>query len=73
MASITRRSSATCTGDSPKQQGVPLVPFLLEGVAEKPELFQADQLHPTAAAQPRILDNVWTALEPLLREAAATS
>ena len=38
---------------------VPLVPFLLEGVADKPELFQADQLHPTAEAQPRILDNVW--------------
>jgi acyl-CoA thioesterase I len=43
------------------------VPFLLEGVADKPGLFQADQLHPTAAAQPRILDNVWKALEPVLR------
>lgn len=48
----------------------PLVPFLLEGVAEKPELFQADQLHPTGAAQPRILDNVWKVLEPLLRKRA---
>ena len=46
---------------------VPLVPFLLEGVAEKPELFQPDQLHPTRAAQPAILDNVWKVLEPLLR------
>jgi len=49
---------------------VPIVPFLLEGVAEKPELFQPDQLHPTAAAQARILDNVWKALEPLLRKRA---
>jgi acyl-CoA thioesterase-1 len=47
---------------------VPLVPFLLEGVADKPELFQADQLHPTAAAEPRIADNVWAVLEPLLRK-----
>jgi acyl-CoA thioesterase-1 len=46
---------------------VALVPFLLDGIAEKPELFQADQLHPTAAAQPRILDTVWKTLEPLLR------
>ena len=49
---------------------VPLVPFLLEGIAEKPELFQADQLHPTAAAQPLILDTVWKSLEPLLRKRA---
>lgn len=45
---------------------VPLVPFLLDGIVEHPELFQADQLHPTAAAQPRILDNVWRTLEPVL-------
>ena len=50
---------------------VPLVPFLLDGIAEKPELFQADQLHPTAAAQPLILDTVWKSLEPLLKKPAA--
>lgn len=49
---------------------VPLVPFLLEGLADKPELFQPDQLHPTAKAQARILDNVWPALEPLMRKRA---
>ena len=49
---------------------VPLVPFLLEGLADKPELFQADQLHPTAGAQARILDNVWPTLEPLIRKRA---
>lgn len=47
---------------------VALVPFLLEGVADRPELFQADQLHPNAAAQARIADNVWPALEPLLKK-----
>lgn len=49
---------------------VPLVPFLLEGIADKPDLFLADQLHPAAAAQPRIVDNVWPVLEPLLRTRA---
>ncbi len=47
---------------------VPLVPFLLEGFAESFELFQADRIHPTAEAQPRILDNVWPVLHPLLGE-----
>jgi acyl-CoA thioesterase-1 len=37
----------------------PLVPFMLEGVADKPALFQADRLHPTAAAHPTILANIW--------------
>lgn len=42
------------------------VPFLLEGVAGKRELFQEDNLHPTEAAQPIILDNVWKRLAPML-------
>jgi len=50
---------------------IPIVPFLLEGIADKPDLFQADQLHPTASAQPIILDNVWKTLEPLLRKPAS--
>jgi acyl-CoA thioesterase-1 len=57
-------------GDIAKKQRVALVPFLLEGMADKPEMFQADQLHPTAPAQSLLLDNVWRALEPLLRKAA---
>jgi len=48
------------------QYKVPLLPFLLEGVALKPDLMQADGLHPTAAAQPQVLDNVWPLLNPLL-------
>jgi acyl-CoA thioesterase-1 len=46
---------------------VPLVPFLLQSVALKPELMQADGLHPTAPAQPALLDTVWPQLKNLLR------
>ena len=46
--------------------GVPLVPFFLEGVAAHPELIQEDGIHPTAEAQPRLLENVWPYLKPLL-------
>ena len=52
-----------------RKERIRLVPFLLAGIAERRDLFQADQLHPVAQAQPRILDNVWPALEPLLRRA----
>ena len=43
-----------------------LVPFFLDGVAERIELFQPDRIHPTAQAQPIMLANVWPALERLL-------
>lgn len=43
-----------------------LVPFFLEGIATRAELFQADRMHPTAAAHPLMLDNVWPSLKPLL-------
>jgi acyl-CoA thioesterase-1 len=46
---------------------IPLVPFLLEGIAGKRELFLDDNLHPTAQAQPAILENVWRALAPMLK------
>jgi acyl-CoA thioesterase-1 len=42
------------------------VPFLLEGVAANREYIQDDNLHPNAAAQPRILETVWKGLAPLL-------
>lgn len=45
---------------------VPLVPFLLEGVALDDGLMQEDGLHPRAAGQPRVLENVWPLLAPLL-------
>lgn len=45
-----------------------LVPFLLDGFADKRSLFQADTVHPTAAAQPLILDNIWPTLSLLLKK-----
>jgi acyl-CoA thioesterase-1 len=48
------------------QTGASLVPFMLAGIAEKPELFQADHLHPVASAHPIILSNIWPTLKPLI-------
>jgi len=52
--------------DVAKRTGAALVPFLLDGVATDDALMQADGIHPTAAAQARLLDNVWPALKSLL-------
>ncbi|KVT13488.1 arylesterase [Burkholderia sp. MSMB1078WGS] len=49
-----------------KDLGVPLVPFLLAGIEDKPDMFQADQMHPAQQAQRILLDNVWPTLKPLL-------
>ena len=46
--------------------GASLVPFLLEGVAARPELNQPDMIHPTPAGQQIVADNVWGVLKPLL-------
>ncbi|WP_035475138.1 arylesterase [Burkholderia sp. WSM2230] len=54
-------------GQLAKQLRVPLVPFLLAGIADKPDMFQADQIHPTQQAQAVLLNNVWPAVKPLLR------
>jgi acyl-CoA thioesterase-1 len=53
--------------DLAKQYQVPLVPFMLAGVALDPALMQADGLHPVAAGEPRVLDTIWPYLLPLLR------
>ena len=53
-----------------KQDGAALVPFLLAGVADAPQVdawFQPDRIHPLAKAHPLILDNVWAVLEPWVR------
>ena len=53
-----------------RAERVALVPFLLEGVANAPNadvLFQPDRIHPKAEAHPRMLDNLWPVLRPLLR------
>ena len=57
-------------GTVARKEGAALVPFLLAGVADAPDAetwFQADRIHPKAEAHPRILDNVWPVLRPLLR------
>ena len=50
-----------------KQYKAPLVPFMLEGVADKPALFQADRLHPSAQAHPIILNNIWPTFHQLIK------
>ena len=48
------------------EQRIALVPFFLEGVGGVQDMMQADGIHPAVAAQPRLLDNVWPTLKPLL-------
>lgn len=49
-----------------EKNNVLLVPFLLEGVATREELFQSDKIHPTAEAQPMLVKNVKPLLEKML-------
>lgn len=49
-----------------KRYRLPLVPFLLEGIGHDLQWFQPDGIHPVLEAQPRILENVWPHLRPLL-------
>jgi acyl-CoA thioesterase-1 len=49
-----------------EEQQVPLVPFFLDGVGGVPEMMQDDGIHPTAQAQPVLLENLWLTLKPLL-------
>jgi len=62
------RAFAAVYADLGRSHKVALLPFLFEGMAADRAAFQADGLHPTASAQPRLLDNVWRALLPLLRK-----
>jgi acyl-CoA thioesterase-1 len=54
-------------GTISRDEKVGLVPFMLDGVAEKAEMFQADRLHPLASAHPVILNNIWPHLLSILR------
>lgn len=49
-----------------EERELPLVPFMLEGIATQQSLMQRDGIHPNAEAQPLILNNVWPVLQPLL-------
>ncbi|MCO5761042.1 MAG: arylesterase, partial [Chromatiaceae bacterium] len=55
-------------GELAKRYDIPLIPFLLDGVAGNFALTQDDGLHPRVEGQPRILDNVWAVLEPVLKQ-----
>ena len=52
--------------DIAKARKTALVPFLFEGFADNEAMFQPDRIHPVQAAQPKLLDNVWRVLKPLL-------
>lgn len=65
-AAYTRQFTAVYA-DLARRHRTAFVPFLLEGFADRPEYFLADGIHPNAAAQPLILERVWTALAPLLQ------
>ena len=56
--------------DLASRNRLPLVPFLLEGVAGVDSLNQADLIHPTAAGQRQVAETVWRVLEPVLRGTA---
>lgn len=49
-----------------EEYDIPLVPFLLEDIYDREGMMQSDDIHPTAEAQPLILDNVWGELAPML-------
>jgi acyl-CoA thioesterase-1 len=54
--------------DLAKKHGTALLPFLLAPIAADRANFQPDNLHPVAKAQPQVMEHVWKALEPMLRE-----
>jgi acyl-CoA thioesterase I len=56
-----------------RQYQIPLVPFLLDGVAANPALNQRDGIHPTAEGARLVADNVWTALKPLVEDQRRTT
>ena len=60
-------------GEVAEQTGATLMPFFLEAIALDEAMFQEDGIHPTAAAQPRLLEAVWSRLEPLLEMTTANA
>ncbi len=64
---VYQQRFAAVYADLAEQYKLVLVPFLLDGVANRPELMQADGLHPKASAQSKILDNVWPSVQAQLK------
>jgi len=56
-----------------KETRVAYAPFLLDGFAQSLDSFQPDRIHPNTSAQPRMLDNVWPHLQPLLKTKRSTA
>lgn len=54
-------------GEIAAELNLPLIPFLIDGIPQQPELMQDDGIHPRAEAQPLIVDIVWPVLEPVLQ------
>ena len=61
------RQFAEVYADLAREHKTAFVPYLLQGMDQQRELFQSDNMHPTAAAQPILLQNIWKALLPLLK------
>ncbi|PSQ81867.1 MAG: arylesterase [Bacteroidetes bacterium QS_8_68_15] len=68
MGSAYRNRFARIYPQLAEETGAALVPFLLKGVGGRPALNQPDGIHPNAEGHRRLAANVWTVLEPLLRE-----
>lgn len=64
---VYQQRFAAVYADLAEQYKLELVPFFLDGVANRPELMQADGLHPVASAQSKILDNVWPSVQAQLK------
>ena len=60
------RSFRTMYADIARKEGIPLLPFLLDGVAGIPRLNQPDGMHPNVAGERIVADNVWRALKPIV-------
>ena len=62
------RSFRTIYADIARKEGIPLLPFLLNGVAGIPRLNQADGIHPNLAGERIVADNLWSALKPIIAQ-----
>lgn len=67
MGAAYARAFAAVFPEVARAEHAALIPFLLEGVGGRPEWNQPDGIHPNAAGQARVADNVWRVLAPLLR------
>ncbi|HMI43597.1 MAG TPA: arylesterase [Gemmatimonadaceae bacterium] len=68
FGAVYTRSFRTIYADIAKKEGIPLLPFLLNGVAGIPRLNQADGIHPNVAGERIVADNLWSALKPIVAQ-----